>query len=82
MAWIKTVPPESAEGPLAQIYRAALDRAGKVFNILSIQSLRPRILRSSTQLYMDVVRSPDSALTRAQREMIATSVSSLNECFY
>ena len=82
MAWITTIPPESAAGLLAQIYRAAMKRAGKVFNILSIQSLRPKVLRSSTRLYMEVMRSPESALSRAQREMIATTVSSLNDCFY
>ena len=82
MAWIKTIPEDSAVGPLAQIYRAARERAGRVFNILSIQSLRPKVLRSSTRLYLEVMRSPESALSRGQREMIATTVSSLNGCFY
>ncbi len=82
MAWIKTVAPENARGLLAQLYRAAVKRAGKVYNILSIQSQRPAALRSSTRLYLEVMRSEDSALSRAQREMIATTVSSLNGCHY
>lgn len=82
MAWIRTVPPEQAGGLLRQLYRAAVKRAGRVFNILSIQSLRPKVLRESTQLYLEIMRSPDSALTRRQREMVATVVSSLNGCHY
>lgn len=82
MAWIKTVAPDEAEGLLAQLYRAAIKRAGRVYNILSIQSLRPKALRSSTQLYLEVMHSPESGLSRRQREMIATAVSSFNHCHY
>ncbi|MFQ5525812.1 MAG: carboxymuconolactone decarboxylase family protein [Thermoanaerobaculia bacterium] len=82
MAWIKTVAPDAAEGLLAQLYRAAIKRAGRVYNILSIQSPRPKALRASTQLYLEVMRSPESGLSRAQREMIATTVSRLNHCHY
>lgn len=57
-------------------------RAGRVYNIIRIQSLRPEVLRSSTQLYLEVMHSRDSDLSRAQREMIATTVSQLNGCFY
>lgn len=82
MAWIRTVDPESAEGVLKRLYDAAIKRAGKVFNILRLQSQRPHVLRASTQLYMEVMHSDDSGLTRAQREMIATVVSRCNRCFY
>ena len=82
MAWIATVPPDEAEGLLRQLYRAAIKRAGKVYNVLSCQSPRPRVLKASTQLYLEVMRSPESGLSRAQREMIATAVSRLNGCHY
>ena len=82
MAWIRTVAPEAAEGLLGQLYRAAIKRAGKVFNVLRIQSPRPRVLRASTQLYLEIMHSPDSGLSRGQREMIATAVSSFNDCHY
>lgn len=81
MTWIRTVAPEEAEGLLAKLYRAAIKRAGKVFNVLRVQSLRPRVLRASTQLYLEVMYG-ESGLSRAQREMIATSVSRANDCFY
>ena len=82
MAWIETVAPERAKGLLERLYRAAIERAGRVYNILSIQSQRPKVLRASTRLYLEVMRSDESGLTRAQREMIATAVSSLNRCHY
>ena len=40
MAWIETVSPERASGLLRQLYDAALKRAGRVYNIIRIQSPR------------------------------------------
>ena len=82
MAWIRTVAPEEAEGLLRQLYRAAVKRAGKIFNVIRVQSPRPKVLRASTQLYMEVMFGEESGLSRGQREMIATAVSSANDCFY
>jgi len=82
MAWIETVPPERASGLLKRLYDEAVRRAGKVFQIIRVQSPRPAVLRSSTQLYLEVMHSPDSGLSRAQREMIATAVSRANDCHY
>lgn len=82
MAWIRTISPESADGLLRQLYRTAIDRAGKVFNVLRLQSLRPEVLRASTDLYLEVMHSPTSPLSRAQREMIAVTVSRANACEY
>jgi len=82
MAWIPTIGPEAATGLLKRQYRAAEKRAGKVYQIIEIQSLRPDLLRASTQLYLAAMHSPDSRLSRAQREMIATTVSRVNECHY
>ena len=82
MAWIPTVDPSEARGLLRRLYEAATRRAGKVFQIIRIQSLRPKVLRSSTQLYLEVMHARENGLSRAQREMIATTVSQLNDCFY
>lgn len=82
MAWIRTIAPEDATGLLRRLYDAAVRRAGKVFNVIRIQGIRPKVLRASTQLYLEVMHSPDSGLTRAQREMIATAVSRANDCYY
>jgi alkylhydroperoxidase family enzyme len=80
--WIRTIDPASAEGLLKTLYDEAVARAGKVFNIVRLQSLRPRVLRSSIQLYVELMRSADGVLTRAQRELIATVVSRENGCHY
>ncbi len=82
MAWIKTVAPGDATGLLGRVYESATRRAGKVFNIIRLQSLRPRVLRGSTQLYMELMHNAEGGLNRAQREMIATVVSRTNGCFY
>ena len=82
MAWIRTVRPDQATGSLKRQYDAANKRAGKVYQIIEIQSLRPNLLRASTQLYLEAMYSVTSRLTRAQREMIATTVSRTNDCFY
>jgi len=82
MAWIRTVDPAEASGLLKTPYHEAVARAGKVFNIVRLQSLRPRVLRSSIQLNVELMRSSESALSRSQREMIATVVSRENGCHY
>ena len=63
------------------MYESATRRAGKVFNILRLQSLRPAVLSSSTRLYAELMHA-GGKLTRAQREMIATVVSRANDCHY
>ncbi len=81
-ARVRTIEPEAATGLLKRLYDAAIRRAGKVYNILRIQSLRPDVLSASTQLYVEVMHSDKSGLSRVQREMIATAVSRSNDCHY
>jgi alkylhydroperoxidase family enzyme len=82
MAWIETIAPDEAEGLLARLYKTAVQRAGKVWNVLRLQSLRPETLQASVDLYLEVMHSRRSPLSRAQREMIATAVSRANLCHY
>lgn len=82
MAWIRTIAPGEATGLLRRLYDEALARAGKVFNVLSIQSLRPEVLEIGVKLYEELMFSPRSPLSRAQREMIAVAVSRVNQCHY
>lgn len=82
MAWIQTVAPADSTGLLRRLYDAAIVRAGKVWNVVRLQSLRPETLEASTALYLEVMKSPRSPLSRAQREMIATAVSRANACHY
>lgn len=81
MPWIKTIAPEQATGRLKKLFDEAILRAGRVFNILRIQSLNPPVLDASTRLYVAVMHGP-SSLTRTEREMLATVTSWANHCFY
>lgn len=81
MAFIETIPPERAEGRLATIYDAARKRAGKVFQILQVQSQNAPVLAASMGLYQAVMHG-ESPLTRIEREAVATVVSAANDCFY
>lgn len=81
MAWIQVIEPDRAEGTLKQEYDRSIQRAGKIFNIVKVQSLNPRGLQVGTQLYVNIMRSP-SELSRTEREMLATVVSWVNHCVY
>ena len=82
MPWIRTVDPSAATGLLKTIYAAAAARAGKVYNVVRLQSLRPKVLNASTHLYVELMRSPEGSLDRARRELIAVVVSRTNGCHY
>ena len=81
MPWIRVIPPEQAHTSLKRQYDAALKRAGKIYNIVSIASLKPEFIRQSMSLYVALMRTPGK-LSRAQREMIAVVVSQTNGCVY
>ncbi len=82
MAWIRTVEPGDAEGQLEKIYDAAIQRAGRVYGILKVMSIEPHVLQASMGFYQATTLSPRSALPRWFRELIAVTVSRLNDCFY
>ena len=81
MAWIRIIDENEAEGLLARIYDTTRKRAGRVFNVLKLQSQNPRTLQTGITHYSAIMKE-DSPLTRAQREMLAVVVSSANECHY
>lgn len=81
MPWIEQVPVAEATGRLKQQFEAALERAGRVWNIVHIMSVNPATLESSIRFYAQVMmgRSP---LSRVQRELLATVVSAELACHY
>ena len=79
--WIQSVTVDAARGLLRRIYDDAITRAGRVYGVVASMSLNPRVLKSSLQLYRDVMFGP-SPLSRSQRELIATAVSRYNDCHY
>ena len=81
MPRIRTIGPGEATGELKRHYDAAIKRAGRVYNVVSIQGLNPKELAASTRLYQALMMAPDG-LPRPVREMIATAVSRERDCFY
>lgn len=81
MAWIRTISEEEAKGDLERQYDAAIKRAGRVFHIVKINSLRPDLMRTFMNLYIQLMHGP-SGLNRREREMVATVVSRANDCHY
>ncbi len=81
MAWIRTVPDAEATGSLKRQFDSAVKRAGRVYQIVRLQSLNPDTLRAGIAMYSESMHG-DSPLPRATREMIATVVSSTNHCHY
>ncbi|RME45457.1 MAG: ClbS/DfsB family four-helix bundle protein [Caldilineae bacterium] len=80
--WIRWVYDHEATGLLKKEYEKAIRRAGRVYNIVRVMSLRPATLKASMQLYGSVVQRQSPRLSRAHREMIAVVVSQANHCHY
>ena len=81
MAHLRLIDAGEADGVLAEEYDAAVERAGKVFNILKAMSLNPRVLRASMELYKEIMLG-ESGLSRRERELLATVTSAEQSCHY
>ena len=78
---IRLIPEDEADGLLKEEYDAAIERAGKVFNILKSMSLDPPVLRASMELYKAIMFG-ESGLSRRERELLATVTSAEQSCHY
>ena len=81
MSWIEEVGLDDATGLLKKLYDDAIKRAGRVWRIVKVMSLNPPVLRDSMRFYTSVMKG-DSPLSRVQRELLATVVSSELDCRY
>ncbi len=81
MPYIHQIPIGEATGFLKKLFDSALERAGRVWHIVHVTSLNPRVMDASLKHYGAIMfgRSP---LSRVQREMLATVTSKANDCFY
>jgi alkylhydroperoxidase family enzyme len=81
MAWINMVPEDEADGELQALYKKHGHAPDGIDHILKIHSLNPK----SMQLHYDYYKHLMAArlgLSRTQREMIAVTVSTANNCHY
>lgn len=81
MPWIHQVPVDQATGLLRKLFDEAIARAGRVWHIVHIMSINPRVLQASIGMYGAVLFGA-SPLTRSQREMLATVVAGELGCPY
>lgn len=81
MAWIEVISEQEAQGKLKELYDSYKEPSGTVDNILKIHSLDAKSLEYHYELYAHLMRGR-SDLSRAQREMIAVVVSTINRCRY
>ncbi|HEX6222608.1 MAG TPA: carboxymuconolactone decarboxylase family protein [Acidimicrobiia bacterium] len=81
MAHVHIVDYEESTGVCRREYDAAMKRAGRIWNIVSVQSQLPEVMRDSMRVYLSIMYGP-SPLTRAQREMMAVVTSQANDCHY
>lgn len=81
MPHVRPIPYDETTGVAREEYDAAMRRAGRIWNIVSIQSQLPEVMRDSMRIYLSIMYGP-SPLSRAQREMLAVVTSQANECHY
>lgn len=81
MPWITQIEVEKATGFLKRQFDDAIRRAGRVWHIVHIMSLNPRVMKGSMDFYGAIMfgRSP---LTRVRRELLAVAVSAELGCHY
>lgn len=81
MAYVRKIDPEDASGLLRRVFDTRQKAAGRLWQIVAVQSLNAASLRDSMRFYGQVMYG-DSQLSRVEREMIAVVTSQANECHY
>ena len=81
MAFIKLFKFQESTGLLKKEYEKGLRRAGRLWNILTIQSQTPEILKNSMNLYGSTMFG-NSNISRFDSELLAVVTSISNECEY
>ena len=82
MAWIETIREDEWAGELADLYDRVADKAaGRVDNIMQIHSLNPAAMAAHDILYRSAMAGT-ATLRKVERELIAMTVSMLNDCHY
>ena len=72
---------QESTGLLKKEYEKGLRRAGRIWNILTIQSQTPEILKNSMNLYGSTMFG-NSNISRFDSELLAVVTSISNECEY
>ncbi len=82
MAWINTIREDDWDGELVELRGEVADRThDRVDNIMQIHSLNPRAMAAHQALYASAM-SGTATLRKVERELIAITVSLINDCHY
>ena len=82
MAWVRTIPPDGAEGEVLAAYES-IPETSRGAGVLQSSSIRPRTMAAFSNLGQTVsVNNVGSGLSQFQLELIGAVVSSINECRY
>jgi uncharacterized peroxidase-related enzyme len=81
LAWLRVPSEEEIPAGVKEIWAEPLEKLGFVPNVMRIFALRPAHLLGWWGHYDELLRG-ESGLTKAQREMIAVVVSTVNDCHY
>jgi uncharacterized peroxidase-related enzyme len=81
ICWLHVPGEDEVDEEVDGLWAKPLEKLGFVPNVLRVYAIRPRHLKLWNEFYDDLMRG-ESGLTKAQREMIAVVVSSINRCHY
>ena len=81
-AWIKMVTDNEASEEVKAVFDQARTPHGTLDNVMRIHGLRPDTMLGHLHLYRSVLHSDDLTLAISFLEVIASYVSSLNQCDY
>ena len=79
--WLRVPAEEELPQEVLDLWQPSLEKLGFVPNVLRLYALRPSRLLAWNAHYEEAMKG-DSALTKAEREMIAVVVSVTNSCAY
>jgi len=78
---IDSITEDDAEGSVKKVYDELKDSLGMVPNVFKVLSLWPKGLELYAEMFKGTMLA-DTRLTRAVKEMIAATVSKINQCNY
>ncbi|MDG1885724.1 MAG: peroxidase-related enzyme [Alphaproteobacteria bacterium] len=81
-AWIKMITDNEASEEVKSVFDQARTPHGTLDNVMRIHGLRPDTMLGHLHLYRSVLHSNDLTLAISFLEVIASYVSSLNQCDY
>ncbi len=81
MTYVRTIPYDEAQGELKGIYDHISHSRGFISNVMAVNGIRPHLIKTLSA-HVASVLGTDSGLTPAERQMVATVVSSVNKCQY